>query len=150
MPGYVEEAKNLKALGIDEVIIFCVNDGAVMDAWAEDQGVDQKGFITMMGDPTGTVTRALGMGLDHPGPMYKLGYERCKRFVMYIEDGTIKLVRVAEGGPNGEEDPAGDDCAQTAAPNARSSGLAAISLSNPSRSVLPVAWQSPSRPSRPP
>ena len=28
---------------------------------------------------------------------------------MYIEDGTIKLVHVAEGGPNGEEDPAGDD-----------------------------------------
>ena len=134
VPGYVEEAKNLKALGIDEVIIFCVNDGAVMDAWAEDQGVDQKGFITMMGDPTGTVTRALGMGLDHPGPMYKLGYERCKRFVMYIEDGTIKLVRVAEGGPNGEEDPAGDDCAQTAAPLTR-----ARQASLPSASLIPRA-----------
>jgi peroxiredoxin len=110
VPGYLEEAKNLKALGIDEVIIYCVNDGAVMDAWAEDQGVDQKGgFITMMGDPSGSVTRALGMSLNHPGPMSKLGYERCKRFALYIEDGTIKLAKVAEQGPAGEEDPAGDD-----------------------------------------
>ena len=92
------------------MIIFCVNDGAVMDAWAEDQGVDQKGgLVRMMGDPSGAVTRSLGMSLNHPGPMAKLGYERCKRFAMYVVDGTIKLVKVAEGGPNGEEDPAGDD-----------------------------------------
>ena len=110
MPGYVSEASNLRAIGIDEVIIFCVNDGAVMDAWAEDQGVDQKGgLVRMMGDPSGAVTRSLGMSLNHPGPMAKLGYERCKRFAMYVVDGTIKLVKVAEGGPNGEEDPAGDD-----------------------------------------
>lgn len=111
MPGYLEAQKDLKALGIDEVIIYCVNDGAVMDAWAEDQGVDQKGgFLTMMGDPSGSLTRALGMALNHPGPMKVLGYERCKRFALYIDDGTIKIVRVAEVGPTGEEDPAGDDC----------------------------------------
>ena len=110
MPGYLQETDALKKLGIDEVIIYCVNDGAVMDAWAEDQGVDQKGgFLTLMGDPSGEVTRALGMTLSHPGPMSKLGYERCKRFALYIEDGTIKIVRVAEGGPTGQEDPAGDD-----------------------------------------
>ena len=52
-----------------------------MDAWAEDQGVDQteKGLITMMGDPTTTLTRALGMVLDNSDVMSKLGYERCKR-----------------------------------------------------------------------
>jgi len=37
VPGYVAAAKDLKELGIDEVIIYCVNDGAVMDAWAEDR-----------------------------------------------------------------------------------------------------------------
>jgi len=99
----------LKALGIDEVIIYCVNDGAVMDAWAKDQGVDESNFITMMGDPSGSVTAALGMVLDHPGPMSKLGYSRCKRFAAYVEDGTIKVFKVSEGGPMGEEDPAGDD-----------------------------------------
>jgi peroxiredoxin len=109
VPGYKEATEDLKAIGIDEVIIYCVNDGAVMDAWADDQGIEKGGFISMMGDPSGEVTAALGMVLDHPGPMSKLGYARCKRFAMYIVDGTIELIKVAAGGPMGEEDPAGDD-----------------------------------------
>lgn len=92
------------------MIIYCVNDGAVMNAWAENQNVSESGgFLTMMGDPSGTLTRELGMVLNHPGPMSKLGYERCKRFAAYIVDGTIFMLNVAEGGPMGEEDPAGDD-----------------------------------------
>ena len=55
------------------------------------------------------MTRQLGMVLDHPGPMGVLGYPRCKRFALYIEDGVIKIVKVAEAGPAGQEDPAGDD-----------------------------------------
>ena len=106
MPGYLEETDNLKALGIDEVIVYCVNDGAVMDAWAENQGVDQKqGLVKMFGDPSGGLTRALGMVLNHPGPMSKLGYERCKRFALYLVDGVVKVMRVAEA----HDDPAGDD-----------------------------------------
>jgi len=92
------------------VIIYCVNDGAVMTAWSEDQGVSKSdGFITMMGDPSSSLTQQLGMVLDHPGPMSKLGYQRTKRFAAYISNGTFKVVHVAEGGPMGEEDPAGDD-----------------------------------------
>ena len=54
---------------------------------------------------SGGMTRALGMVLNHPGPMAVLGYERCKRFAMYVVDGVIKIVRVAES----PDDPAGDD-----------------------------------------
>ena len=50
------------------MIIFCVNDGAVMEAWAKDQEVDDSKLVTLMGDPTGEVTSALGMELSHPGP----------------------------------------------------------------------------------
>lgn len=56
----MEESDALKAIGIDEVIIYCVNDGAVMKAWASDQGVDKSDLLTMMGDPNGSVTKALG------------------------------------------------------------------------------------------
>jgi peroxiredoxin len=80
-----------------------------MDAWAESQGVAGDKMLTLMGDPSGAVTRALGMTLDHPGPMGVLGYPRCKRFAMFIDDGVIKLVKVSEAGPAGQEDPAGDD-----------------------------------------
>lgn len=43
------------------------------------------------------------MTLDHPGPMSKLGYKRCKRFALYLEDGVIRLAKVSEQGPMGEE-----------------------------------------------
>jgi peroxiredoxin len=85
--------------------VYCVNDGAVMQAWAEDQGVDKSDLITMMGDPSSSLTAALNMGLDHPGPQGKGLFNRCKRFSMLLVDGTIKIWKVAEG----PDDPAGDD-----------------------------------------
>ena len=92
------------------MIIFCVNDGAVMEAWAKDQEVDDSKLVTLMGDPTGEVTSALGMELSHPGPEGKGLVGRCKRFAAYLVNGVVKVVRVAEGpGPAGEKDPAGDD-----------------------------------------
>lgn len=106
MPGYLKESDTLKKLDIDEVIIYSVNDGAVMDAWAKDQGVDEsKNIITMMGDPSSVLTRALGMELVHPGPYGKGLLNRCKRFAMYLEDGVVKVLKISEA----SDDPAGDD-----------------------------------------
>ena len=105
MPGYLEETDALKKLGIDEVIIYCVNDGAVMDAWSKDQGVDKQKFVTLMGDPSQVFTKTIDMEMIHPGP-YGVGIiGRCKRFAMYVEDGVVKLVKVSERA----DDPAGDD-----------------------------------------
>lgn len=83
--------------------MYCVNDGAVMDGWAKDQGVAGS-MLTFLGDPSSELTKALGLVLDHPGPMAKLGYPRCKRFSMLIQDGIIKTINVAEA----PDDPAGD------------------------------------------
>jgi len=93
----------LKAKGVTDVITYCVNDGAVMKAWAADQKTDGS-MIKMLGDPRSEVTQALGLVLDHPGPMSVLGNDRCKRFSMFIDDGIIKTINVAEA----EDDPAGD------------------------------------------
>jgi 2-Cys peroxiredoxin 5 len=95
----------LKAIGVDEVLIYCVNDGAVMQAWAEDQGVPEDGLISLMGDPYGEVTDTLDMELTHAGPKSVGLINRCKRFALYVVDGTVKIVRVAES----DDDPAGDD-----------------------------------------
>ena len=82
------------------MIVYCVNDGAVMNAWASDQGVDQgpDGLVTMMGDPSGSLTRSLGMVLNHPGPMAVLGYERCKRFALVIDNGVVAHVATDDDG----------------------------------------------------
>ena len=71
------------------MIIFCVNDGAVMEAWAKDQEVDDSKLVTLMGDPTGEVTSALGMELSHPGPEGKGLVGRCKRFAAYLVNGVV-------------------------------------------------------------
>lgn len=83
--------------------MYAVNDGAVMKAWEKDQGTAGT-LVNLMGDPLSELTKALGLVLDHPGPMGVLGNPRCKRFSMLIEDGTIKAVNVAAA----DDDPAGD------------------------------------------
>merc|ERR1712039_1143852 len=90
--------------GIDSVVVYCVNDGAVMTAWAKDQGIEGS-LITFLADTRRELTDALGLVLDAPPVMEKLGNPRCKRFSMLIEDGVIKTVNVAAY----EDDPAGDD-----------------------------------------
>jgi peroxiredoxin len=104
IPGYLAAQDELKAAGIEEVMVFCVNDGAVMTAWQKDQGADDS-LLTFYGDPSAKLTKALGLVLDHPGPMAKLGYPRSKRFAAYVVDGVVKAVEVSEK----PDDPAGDD-----------------------------------------
>lgn len=75
-----------------------------MTAWQKDQSCDGS-LISFLGDPAAEFTKALGMVLDHPGPMGVLGYPRTKRFSMLVNDGVVKTVHLAEA----ENDPAGDD-----------------------------------------
>lgn len=100
----MEQEAELKAKGVTDVLVYCVNDGAVMTAWANDQFIDGT-IVKMLGDPRSELTQALGLVLDHPGPMSVLGTPRCKRFSMLIDDGVIKTINVA----GTEDDPAGDD-----------------------------------------
>eukprot|EP00804_Cyclotella_cryptica_P012894 CCRYP_002248-RA/>CCRYP_002248-RA protein AED:0.37 eAED:0.37 QI:118/1/1/1/1/1/3/272/171 len=111
VPSYLElqDALHDKG-GVDEIIIYCVNDGAVMSAWARDLGVqhyeadDNEGRITFLGDPEGVLTRQLEMELTHPGPISVGIVGRCKRFAIYAVGGVVKYVAVSEA----EDDPAGD------------------------------------------
>jgi peroxiredoxin len=120
----------LKAVGVDEVIAFAVNDGAVMEAWAKDQGIDAaKGLISFMGDTTGKLTEALGMVLpaSRLGDPEQFGRPVCKRFALYMEDGVIKLHLVAEDA-NGEDDPAGDNFPEAVMPDNVIAKIKALSI----------------------
>lgn len=74
-----------------------------MTSWGKDQRCEET-LITMMGDPSGAYTEAVGMSMTHPGPIGVLGGPRCKRHAMYVENGVVKAVEIAEG----PDDPAGD------------------------------------------
>ena len=105
----------MKDAGIDEIIVYCVNDAAVMTAWAKDQGIidddddsseESSSMITFVADPTSALTKATGMELTAEGPVsVGLIGPRCKRHALWVVKGTIQHVAIAES----EFDPAGDD-----------------------------------------
>lgn len=84
--------------------MYAVNDGAVMQAWENDQKTAGT-LVDLMADTRSELTKALDLTLDHPGPMSVLGNPRCKRFSMLVVDGVIKTMNVAAA----DDDPAGDD-----------------------------------------
>lgn len=95
----------LKRAGIDEVLVFCaVDNAAVMEAWAKDQMIEGSN-IEFLADTASELTTALGTELVDPGPVYKLGKGRTKRFAAYYEDGVCKVFNISEK----PDDPAGDD-----------------------------------------
>jgi len=104
---------------VDEVIIFCVNDVQVMEAWAKNQGVEKGGFIKMLGDPSGSVARAFAGVIEAEGPVAKLGPGRSKRFAAYVEKGTVKFINVSEK----PDDPAGDDFPEASCAEAVMDGI---------------------------
>lgn len=104
VPGYIENQEALKAVGIEEVIVYCVNDPAVMQAWGKDQKIEDT-FVTFFADPAATLTKALDMEMTDPGPPSVGIIGRCKRFALHVDDEEIKATIVSEG----PGDPAGDD-----------------------------------------
>jgi len=106
VPGYLSRQDDLKAKGVTDVLIYCVNDGAVMSAWEKNRNLEGT-MLQCLSDTSREVTEALGVVLDHPGVLDVLGTKRCKRFSMLIEDGVIKAINIAarEGDPSGDKHP---------------------------------------------
>jgi len=104
VPGYLARQDELRAKGVSDVLIFCVNDAAVMKAWGADQGVTEDSIVTFLADPHGEIVKALNVPLDADGPMSLFAQHRSKRFSMLIEDGVIKTFNIAAT----FDDPAGD------------------------------------------
>ena len=104
----VAKSAELKAKGIEKVFVYCVNDAAVMRAWAKDQNIDGTGLVTFWADNLSVLTKALGMEITHNGPCGDLGPGRCKRFVACVTDNVVDWVQVSEA----PDDPAGDNDAE--------------------------------------
>ena len=89
LPGFVEQASELKAKGVDTVACVAVNDAWVMDAWGRSQGVGDS--IVMLADGNAEFTRAMGLEAELSGA--GLGV-RSKRYASIIEDGIITSLEV--------------------------------------------------------
>jgi len=93
VPSYVAHIGELKASGVDEVVCVSVNDAFVMGAWARDQHATGK--VRMLGDGSGTWTKALGLELD----LNARGMgTRSQRYSMLVDNGTVKTLNVEQAG----------------------------------------------------
>ena len=92
VPSFIRTKDQFDAKGVDEIICVSVNDPFVMKAWGEATGATAAG-ITLLGDPQSAFTKAIGMEFDAP-PAGLLA--RSKRYAMYVEDGTVKVLHVEE------------------------------------------------------
>jgi len=78
-----------------------------MTGWKKDQGLAGSDLIEFVADTHAALTVGLDIVLTtHAGPAGVLGAHtmRCKRSSMFVDDGIIKVIQIAEG----EDDPAGD------------------------------------------
>ncbi len=92
LPGFVANADEIKAKGVDEIVCLAVNDPFVMTSWGNEHGAEGK--VTMLPDWHGDFSSAMGLTQDIS--VAGLGV-RGKRFSMRIVNGTVQSVDVEEG-----------------------------------------------------
>ncbi len=93
MPGFVQNADQIKGKGVDTVACVAVNDAFVMGAWGKEQKAEGK--VTMLADGSGKFADALGLSMD----LTERGLgKRSQRYSMIVEDGVVKSLNVEQGG----------------------------------------------------
>ncbi|XP_030637299.1 peroxiredoxin-5, mitochondrial [Chanos chanos] len=96
LPGFVQQAGELRSKGVQEVACISVNDAFVMAAWGKEHGAEGK--VRMLADPTGAFTKAVDLLLDNDQIVQVLGNKRSKRYAMLVEDGVVKKINVEPDG----------------------------------------------------
>ena len=89
LPGYVVQADEIKAAGVDLIACVSVNDAFVMRAWGQAQNASE---IMMLGDGDGSFTKALGLDMDTTG----FGGVRSQRYAMIVDNGVVTQLNVEE------------------------------------------------------
>ena len=89
LPGYVEKLSEIKAKGVDAVLVTAVNDVFVMDAWGKHSNVGDN--VLMLADGNGEYAKALGLEMDGRG--FGMG-TRGQRFAIVVKDGVAKDVEI--------------------------------------------------------
>jgi len=100
LPGFEEKYDDFRSLGIDDIYCLSVNDGFVMNAWAEDQNIKN---VKLIPDGNAYFTRSMGMLVTKSN----LGFgERSWRYAAVVKDGIIEKLFVEPGKrDNAPEDP---------------------------------------------
>ena len=92
VPSFMRTRAAFADKGVDAVYCVSVNDPFVMGAWGKDTGATEAG-ITMLADPDGSFTKAMGTEFDI-APLRMLG--RSKRYALLAEDGEVKVFQMED------------------------------------------------------
>ena len=93
LPGFIDNAAQLKAKGVDEIACTAVNDAFVMGAWSKSANADGK--VTMLADGSGKFAQAVGLEMDARN--FGMGM-RGQRFSMIVDDGVVTELNVEAPG----------------------------------------------------
>ena len=93
LPGFVDQAAELKNKDVDTIACMAVNDVFVMDAWGKDRGVGDN--VVMLADGNAEYAKALGLEMDASG--FGMG-TRGQRFAIIVDDGVATHVAVEAPG----------------------------------------------------
>lgn len=85
LPGFVMQADEILARGVDRIACIAVNDPFVMGAWGNAQGTGDK--VMMLSDGNGEFAAQTGMELDLTG--IGLGM-RMQRYAAILQDGVVQ------------------------------------------------------------
>ncbi|TFG92535.1 MAG: peroxiredoxin [Myxococcales bacterium] len=89
LPGFVEQADQLRGKGVDRIVCLSVNDAFVMGAWANAQGAGEK--VLLVADGNAEFSNAVGLAFDGSG--FGMG-TRSQRYAMIVQDGVVKQLFV--------------------------------------------------------
>ena len=95
LPGFVMQADEILAKGVDRIVCLSVNDAFVMGAWGNAQGTGDK--ILMLADGNGDFATQTGLELDLTG--IGLG-KRSQRYAAILQDGVVQEIFL-ESNPGG-------------------------------------------------
>ena len=95
LPGFVLQADEILAKGVDRIACVAVNDPFVMNAWGNAQNTGDK--ILMLADGNGDFAAEAGLSLDLTG--LGLG-TRSQRYAAILQDGVVTQLWI-ETNPGG-------------------------------------------------
>ena len=100
LPGFEEKYDEFRALGIDAIYCVSVNDGFVMNAWAQDQNIEK---VKLIPDGNAYFTRSMGFLVNKSN----LGFgARSWRYAAVVDNGVIQKLFVEDGQrDNADTDP---------------------------------------------
>ncbi|KAF8915809.1 1-Cys peroxiredoxin isozyme [Mucidula mucida] len=92
LPPYLQKYDEIKAKGVDAIVLVAANDAFVLSGWGRFEGVKDK--ILMLSDTNAAWSGSMGLSVD----LAHVGFgTRTGRYALIIDDLVVKYVELEPG-----------------------------------------------------